>query len=806
MSDNYRELDGIEVDGTPVKFNAANVLTNVGGVFVVDDTLSISGAAADAKKTGDEIRALKEDLNTVWFSPSTSPGYWSATGGIETPGNTEKEVYTEWLIPYGDTIAYSISYPEGKNSWICVEYEFSDGTSQRVILLNSYVVTHKDTFTVPSGVTRLSLSYRTYGDCTFAICGIFKEFKRFEYGASTLSNLELVETITSVSDRRWNWSANTLNGLYVLVAEMASSDYKYSIISNGSMYDAINNYAIRVIYVNNSKINFYISPSASAGHKLHIYKINEGQFLNLLAMNSTASYPLTLDVSKYYYHMRTWDKGFDNLLPYNTRVSSDVFRYSGKFKISLADTTNYKVAIQGWNLRTRDTDFDSGWQSDGYEFIVMSPCCFVVVLAKNDNSRINIEDIPSGLVKVEAVEIATDTTFSWSDIDLINAKIDAIQTAEITALSGAVDSNKIHTLRDLRNTSPIYDHLFVNDGINAIIPHESLYHLRLSKALGYRIIEANTQATSDGVIVVNHFSSGKFGNYFHHVDGVTDISNIDVSTVTWAWIVDNVRYNSTIPKYRTRPPRLEEFLEECNRQNMIPFVYSGTTGAIAMADKYMGHYNYICYGGTRELCPYGIIFTWNTTNTTKEQILATCDAIGSPMIYGLGNPQSFTDAELLEIVEALHAKGYAVSTSYQDTNWAKYRGMGFDFNGSQTMINRIEDGNICNYSTIFGWDDFNLTGSPTNDDNVLTFANSGTIAPKLSEDTYPVSGYDFEIIFNGQINVESNGIGGKKTFTSDGSSPVFYSCPVLNSKPIIAILVPANTTVYDLYFKATRFY
>jgi hypothetical protein len=346
----------------------------------------------------------------------------------------------------------------------------------------------------------------------------------------------------------------------------------------------------------------------------------------------------------------------------------------------------------------------------------------------------------------------------------------------------------------------------VNDGINAIMPHESLYHLRLSKALGYRIIEANTKATSDGVIVVNHLSSGKFGNYFHHVDGVTDISNIDVSTVTWAWIVENVRYNSTIPKYRTRPPRLEEFLEECNRQNMIPFVYSGTTGAVAMADKYMGHYNYISYGGTREMCPYGIIFTWNTTNTTKEQILAACDAIGSPMIYGLGNPQSFTDAELLEIVEALHAKGYAVGTSYQDTNWAKYRGMGFDFNGSQTMINRIEDGNICNYSTIFGWDDFDLTGSPTNDDNVLTFANSGTIAPKLSEDTYPVSGYDFEIVFNGQIEVVTNGTGGTKTFTSDGSAPVFYACPVLNSKPIIVINVSANTTVYDLYFKAKRFY
>lgn len=65
MSDNYRELDSIEVDGTPVKFNAANVLANIDELFVVDDTLSIPGAMADAKKTGDEIGELKEDLSDL---------------------------------------------------------------------------------------------------------------------------------------------------------------------------------------------------------------------------------------------------------------------------------------------------------------------------------------------------------------------------------------------------------------------------------------------------------------------------------------------------------------------------------------------------------------------------------------------------------------------------------------------------------------------------------------------------------------------------------------------------------------------
>lgn len=40
-------------------------VTPAGSAVVVDDTLSIEGAAADAKKTGDEISSLKEDLSEV---------------------------------------------------------------------------------------------------------------------------------------------------------------------------------------------------------------------------------------------------------------------------------------------------------------------------------------------------------------------------------------------------------------------------------------------------------------------------------------------------------------------------------------------------------------------------------------------------------------------------------------------------------------------------------------------------------------------------------------------------------------------
>lgn len=40
----------------------------VGSAVVVDNTLTIQGAAADAKKTGDEISGLKEDINDLGLS------------------------------------------------------------------------------------------------------------------------------------------------------------------------------------------------------------------------------------------------------------------------------------------------------------------------------------------------------------------------------------------------------------------------------------------------------------------------------------------------------------------------------------------------------------------------------------------------------------------------------------------------------------------------------------------------------------------------------------------------------------------
>lgn len=360
-----------------------------------------------------------------------------------------------------------------------------------------------------------------------------------------------------------------------------------------------------------------------------------------------------------------------------------------------------------------------------------------------------------------------------------------------------------YTKRDINyvESKPCYDHLFVNyTGNNIVIPHESLYHVRISKALGFNVIEANIAKTSDGVFVVNHLSSGKFGGYFHHVDGTTDISNVELSSVTWQWVVANVRYNSTIPKYRTRPARLEEFLGECKQQGIIPFATCRDDDAISILNDIMGENNYIAYGGDRRKLPTATIYHW-VSKTTKAEIIEYCESIGKPFIYGMENPNAFTTEELQDIINTLHTMGYKIGVSYKDSVWYDLEYMGIDYNGTQYRINRIKQGNICNLRTIFNFDNFTYTNAEIVNGE-LVYNDVGTLVPNITNRTLEVGGIDIEIIFTGSIVIPKIGEHASRTYTSDGEKPVFVTTPIINSNFIPVIEVGSGTIIKDVIFKA----
>ena len=351
---------------------------------------------------------------------------------------------------------------------------------------------------------------------------------------------------------------------------------------------------------------------------------------------------------------------------------------------------------------------------------------------------------------------------------------------------------------------PCYDHLFVqNSGSQITIPHQSPFDVRAAKRFGFNMIEGNVQSTSDGHYFVNHLDSdNKFGRYFTHVDGTTDISDIVASTVTWEWMLENVRYKSSIAKYRTPPCSLEDFLSECRQNDLVPFLSIPSAEVVTIADKYMGKDNYVAYTGSRLYCPTQTCYAWKS-ESTKDSILKYCIKMGKPFIYGMANPGSFTDVELREIVDTLHENGFMIGTAYQDTNWHKYAAMGFDFVAGMGMVNRMSSGNLHNFNSIFNWNDFTATNA-TETDGTLVFSSDGTIVPNANTGTYQLAMIDVEVVFAGTITL--NAIGeqfNNMTFASDGTHPVFMPIPIVNGGIKPTINVSAGTTIYEITYLAS---
>ena len=378
--------------------------------------------------------------------------------------------------------------------------------------------------------------------------------------------------------------------------------------------------------------------------------------------------------------------------------------------------------------------------------------------------------------------------------------------AEISGKSETIDGNRILSSIgvNINRLKPFYDHLFIDtiNGNNVIIPSESLFNIQISKRLGFDMIEANVQETSDGKYIIMHGVSGKFGAQVEHIDGTTDISDTAINTVTLAWIKQNVRYKSLYAKYRVAPPSLEEFLYECRKNCMIPLVTMKSSGARAIVNSIMGNGNYVAYQGTRETTQ-GPIMTYPSL-TTKADILNLCRSFGVPYMYCMANPTAFTDAELTEIVGALHAEGYWIgyAGSYlQEPVSQRLLALGFDFCASNYQINEFESGNLCNLNADIDYGDFITTGTVTN--SLLTLQNEETLEPNANLPTVFLGGGSLHIRFVGTITI-SMGKYINTSITSDGTQSMWFSTYYLNRIPTFLITATAETQIINVDFKASK--
>jgi hypothetical protein len=169
----------------------------------------------------------------------------------------------------------------------------------------------------------------------------------------------------------------------------------------------------------------------------------------------------------------------------------------------------------------------------------------------------------------------------------------------------------------------------------------------------------------------------------------------------------------------------------------------------------------------------------------------------------MGNPTAFTDEELADIVQSLHAEGFMIAAAYVSGNTSnRVMRLGFDMLASTYSINKMDNANLCTLSSGFDWNDFALT-DVTPDDNGITLNVDQIIEPATIPPVVFLGRSELQITFSGTIYVvcgRENAI-----LTSDGKHPMFMGSYYFNESPTFKIYgQSAGATITDVLFKASK--
>ena len=139
-------------------------------------------------------------------------------------------------------------------------------------------------------------------------------------------------------------------------------------------------------------------------------------------------------------------------------------------------------------------------------------------------------------------------------------------------------------------------------GVNlryTISGENSLEAIRLAKRAGFKAIETDVRLTSDSCLIVMHDVT--LNRTCLNADGTELEETIPVAGKTLKELKSNYLLKATAPENRTRIPTLKEYLQECKRQHIFPFIEPKLNDAqgshymdiIRVADEIMGRGQYI---------------------------------------------------------------------------------------------------------------------------------------------------------------------------------------------------------------------
>ena len=458
-------------------------------------------------------------------------------------------------------------------------------------------------------------------------------------------------------------------------------------------------------------------------------------------------------------------------------------------------TAKYRVATKNVIYFSDDvilTVFD-GFRVGVYTYDSVNPTTFEWSTWKYDKLIVK-----RGFARI-VVRRADESTSEIADVNEFGSKV-LVEYKKIRDIS----PDKNTQFYSLFNGKKYFSHIDVDYYDGLIIPSQSIFDVRRAKRLGFNAIELNARKTSDGVFYAFHGHQNCFGNAFHSVDN-SDISNVNVSTVTSEYIQNNIRYNSKYEKYRTAPTTLEDALIECKINNIVPVVEI-SDGNVNLVKSIMGENNYV-FGiydkdRTNELknC---VVSGWLTG--TADEMIEKANTSGQPYICAINVADSmyknYGDEDWKKFIKKIHEAGYFVSCSYQaPAVGEKLLKAGIDIMASKGEINDFPYGNLFDSESEMNFSKFIFDGNVLN--GVLNLTAGQTVKPTGIDDTVFLGGSSLHIIFSGKIHIQMGIV--DNYFESDGSKEICLSSFYQENIPTFKITAITESNILELSYKASK--
>lgn len=330
----------------------------------------------------------------------------------------------------------------------------------------------------------------------------------------------------------------------------------------------------------------------------------------------------------------------------------------------------------------------------------------------------------------------------------------------------------------MRYYHALTDHVTDGENTNIVVPAQSVYDVALAKRLGFNAIEANVHATATaGKYVVTHGISGRLGEDFEQAGGGS-VGSVTIKDTSFDDLRSNYRYRSIYPKYQVPITSLEEFLEECKLQNMIPILQYVDKTELDIARGIVGD-NMIVYSyspeDTRRFFD-GWILEYRS-DTSIANALARCRKIGAPYIYM--DSATLSASDMKAKIQALHNEGflYGLAGNYMNVpNNISAQKNGVDIFSSSGMVEYFDYGNIVNINCDSDYSDLTTDGTVTDGALVLGSGKHVEVVVRTNK----LKKYQIVISFTGTLVITRQafteyGINAfNETFTGDGQ-PIVIS-------------------------------